>query len=710
MTSHRHGVRILHIAFLLFGALVYAGAAPLEFVPQRMVQPDGAVLLCYASGDEYYNWLHDAAGYTIVQDPSSGFYVFARPGPAGLRASTLRPGIDDPGVAGLIPWLKEDPARIEASREAVLTSVPGPRVCAPTTGTLNNLVVFIRFADDEEFTDLLSTYATMFNASTAGTNSLYNFFREASYGRISIVSTLYPSTAGLYTVAYQDTHQRGYFQPYNASTNPLGYQGGDDGTERRDREHRLLKNAVTAVGADVPPDLTVDGDGDGYVDNVCFIIQGSATGWSSLLWPHMWSLYSQTTAINGKRVWNYNIQLQKSTNASVLSHEMFHTLGAPDLYHYTSHPVTPIGSWDLMGSNTNPPQHMSAYMKWRYGKWVENVPAISLPGRYILKPVSSPTGNILRVNSPYSRKEFFILEYRKKNAVFEKGFPAEGLLIYRVDSTRSGNANGPPDGLYLYRPGGTATVNGTLARAAFSSESGQTALNDMTDPSPFLSTGRPGGLNISDVSRRGDTIAFTLGSPLPAVIDSLAASPLAGDSILLAWRASAQYHNHAFAVECSDRDSTGFVTIPSAGQPGGGTTDAPLSYASTVLRGTARYFRIRAMDSTGQVQCVSRAASFPLASAVTTMGRPSSWEFPPNYPNPFNPVTVMSFRVDRPARIRLTVVDLLGREVVTLFDGAAVPGTWYRAEFRGEGLPSGVYFATLRGGGRQETRRLLLMR
>ena len=54
------------------------------------------------------------------------------------------------------------------------------------------------------------------------------------------------------------------------------------------------------------------------------------------------------------------------------------------------------------------------------------------------------------------------------------------------NGTIGGNADGPPDEVYLYRPGGTSSLNGNLLGATFSSGSGKIQLNDGTDPSSFL--------------------------------------------------------------------------------------------------------------------------------------------------------------------------------------------------------------------------------
>ena len=60
---------------------------------------------------------------------------------------------------------------------------------------------------------------------------------------------------------------------------------------------------------EVPDDLDVDANDDGYVDNVTFLVNGSPDGWAELLWPHRWSLYLYDAYINGALVDGYNVNL-----------------------------------------------------------------------------------------------------------------------------------------------------------------------------------------------------------------------------------------------------------------------------------------------------------------------------------------------------------------------------------------------------------------
>lgn len=62
-----------------------------------------------------------------------------------------------------------------------------------------------------------------------------------------------------------------------------------------------------------------------------------------------------------------------------------------------------------------------------------------------------------------------------------------------------------------------------------------------------------------------------------------------------------------------------------------------------------------------------------------------------NYPNPFNPTTVINYQLSTTSHVSLRVYDILGREVATLVDGSKEAG-YYTASFDGSKISSGVYF------------------
>jgi len=77
-----------------------------------------------------------------------------------------------------------------------------------------------------------------------------------------------------------------------------------------------------------------------------------------------------------------------------------------------------------------------------------------------------------------------------------------------------------------------------------------------------------------------------------------------------------------------------------------------------------------------------------------------------NYPNPFNPTTTIEYSVEQSAQIRLTVVDVLGRETVLVDEFQTKGG--YRNTWTSSG--SGLYFAVLETNGQKRTIRMLAIK
>ena len=83
-------------------------------------------------------------------------------------------------------------------------------------------------------------------------------------------------------------------------------------------------------------------------------------------------------------------------------------------------------------------------------------------------------------------------------------------------------------------------------------------------------------------------------------------------------------------------------------------------------------------------------------------------------PNPFNPRTVLSFDLARPARATLAIYDIRGMLVRRLLDQELPAGrheaVWDGRDDGGRGAASGVYLARLQTGGEVRERKLTLVR
>ena len=80
-----------------------------------------------------------------------------------------------------------------------------------------------------------------------------------------------------------------------------------------------------------------------------------------------------------------------------------------------------------------------------------------------------------------------------------------------------------------------------------------------------------------------------------------------------------------------------------------------------------------------------------------------------NYPNPFNPTTMISYSIATQSNVRLSVFDILGREVAVLVNAKKAAGT-YNTMFDGKALSSGVYFYRLQAGDKVVTQKMMLMK
>jgi hypothetical protein len=89
----------------------------------------------------------------------------------------------------------------------------------------------------------------------------------------------------------------------------------------------------------------------------------------------------------------------------------------------------------------------------------------------------------------------------------------------------------------------------------------------------------------------------------------------------------------------------------------------------------------------------------PLSANVTSVNsthsvNPSITYLLPNYPNPFNPSTTISYVLSSVSQVSLKVFDMLGREVAMLVNEQKSPGK-YTVQWNAKVMPSGIYFYRL---------------
>jgi len=349
-----------------------------------------------------------------------------------------------------------------------------------TTGaTQKVLVLFVQFtdtppggpatrADLHEFDDLLfgTTYDPPEYSAYASTGyptnrTLKNYFKEATFGKLDIVTLNLPSTLGWvqaghpysYYCRADGVHDNG-FGPY-----PESVEG-------------LVVDAIKA--ADPYVDFSQYAV-NGVVPNLFVVHAGTGAEWSadpSIIWSHSSDLTSYTGfdgyIADGVKLNNYAMMPEVGGDTTgyygpasgpypatvgVYAHEYGHVLGLPDQYDY-GYESNGTGYFSLMAGGSwnswpedeifygNSPSELDAWSKYRLGVLTPKV--VTASKTVTLKPSETYPVAYKMIVPGSGGKEYFLFENRQ-NIGFDKGLldwytgpsimPIHGLAVYHVDDT-----------------------------------------------------------------------------------------------------------------------------------------------------------------------------------------------------------------------------------------------------------------------------------
>ncbi len=129
-----------------------------------------------------------------------------------------------------------------------------------------------------------------------------------------------------------------------------------------------------------------------------------------------------------------------------------------------------------------------------------------------------------------------------------------------------------------------------------------------------------------------------------------------------------------------------------------------------VLPGTTYYYRLSiTMSDSTVMQSYPIMLTDSVVTAIVQVNNPLTFKLLNNFPNPFNPTTVVGYSIPRRGFVSLRVYDVLGRNVETLVSGIKNAGI-HKVQFDGTSLASGVYFDRLEYEGRVLTGKMILMK
>lgn len=464
-------------AIFCFTAVTQAQAAPAAPTDFPLTQPDGSIFQARQWGDEWSHGYETVEGYSILNDPASGTWVYASVDTQGRLVAAPAVAPLQQGSSSRSPYLvvgKDSPADLEKHLRPLVSSQVKPRrsvqlppVNEPQRSRLNNaaaatqhnlLVLLVQF--DDRF----GRYAPedIQPRFFGETGSVKDYYRTASLGQLA----MQPAAE---TYGVPGDGLVGWLSlPYN-HPNDL-YQSP-----------RIVNDALVAADPFVNF-ASFDQDSNGTLSanelDLVVLVAGyeqSLSGASTSnpgIWAHSWSLdngymdfnplldgvqigqslhggaYAVFGEVHARSGYPENL-----ATIGVIVHELGHNLGWPDLYddRYAS---AGVGAWSVMafgGWNASPqtpyllgssPALPDAWSRWYQG-WISPTQAHT-GASFTLGAASSAADALLLGSNPNGvdwrfqqypgTGEYWLVENRQRSG-YDSGLPGCGLLIYHIDES-----------------------------------------------------------------------------------------------------------------------------------------------------------------------------------------------------------------------------------------------------------------------------------
>jgi hypothetical protein len=207
------------------------------------------------------------------------------------------------------------------------------------------------------------------------------------------------------------------------------------------------------------------------------------------------------------------------------------------------------------------------------------------------------------------------------------------------------------------------------------------------------------GIYAQDINPSGQ-----LGQPvIPVELISFTAT-VNGLDVILKWTTLTETNNKGFEIERSlSKNSLSKHWEKIGFAEGSGTTTELTAYSfadKNIPTGNV-YYRLKQIDFDGTFE-YSNYIEIEVLS-------PAEFMLYQNFPNPFNPSTMIQYQLALNSNVTLKIYDALGNEVSTLLNEYQPAGT-YQIEYNPAGLTSSVYFYQLKADNFIQTKKMLLLK
>lgn len=197
---------------------------------------------------------------------------------------------------------------------------------------------------------------------------------------------------------------------------------------------------------------------------------------------------------------------------------------------------------------------------------------------------------------------------------------------------------------------------------------------------------------------------FTIDEKIPVELISFTAEN-STNGVILKWITASETNNFGFSLERST-DNSQFTEIKFIEGKGTTTGQNQYSLLDNDLKAGTVHYRLKQIDFDG---------TFEYSNVISVdIALPYQYSLAQNHPNPFNPLTKLSFELSVNADVKLVVYNTIGQQVAELVNGELNAGR-YEYDFNAKDLSSGIYFYTLNAAGKDgkvfnSTRKMILIK
>lgn len=208
--------------------------------------------------------------------------------------------------------------------------------------------------------------------------------------------------------------------------------------------------------------------------------------------------------------------------------------------------------------------------------------------------------------------------------------------------------------------------------------------------------------------RKGSGFIYTIdpeNQPLPVELASFEAVRAGESSVDLTWTTLSEQQNAGFRVEhlCCEKGTWQKIAFVESKATGGTTSEAKTyRFTAEDMRVGTHKFRLRQVDHDGTTHVHEPVTIGLQMQEALRLSAPA--------PNPVRGQANLSFAVKEPVETTITLYNMLGQQVRTVYEGVPSAGETQSAQLDVSSLSSGAYFLRLRAGSQTRTEQVMIVR